>query len=53
VIGPHATVTGTLRAEQEIDLYVSNSATIGTVTGAKAIMFTGEEPSATDLAVEK
>jgi len=53
VIGPNATVTGAIRAEQEIDLYVSNRATIGTVTGAKAILFTGEEPSATDMAVEK
>jgi DUF4097 and DUF4098 domain-containing protein YvlB len=53
IIGPNATVTGTLRAEQEIDLYVSNRATIGTVTGAKAIMFTGDEPSAAEMAVEK
>jgi len=44
VIGPDATVTGTLRAEQEIDLYVSDRATIGAVTGAKAIMFKGDEP---------
>jgi DUF4097 and DUF4098 domain-containing protein YvlB len=44
VIGPGATVTGSLRFEREVKLYVSDRATIGAVTGATAIRFSGESP---------
>jgi len=44
VIGPHATVQGTLAFKREVELYVSDSATIGNVEGAKAIKFGGEKP---------
>jgi len=44
VIGPGAIVSGALRFEREVQLYVSDSAQIGSVTGAKAIKFSGEEP---------
>ena len=58
VIGPGAVVEGALRFEHEVELYVSNSAKIGPVQGAKAIMFSGDSPSgadrsAADTAVEK
>jgi hypothetical protein len=46
VIGPHATVQGTLTFKREVELYVSDSATIGKVDGAKAVMFSGEQPPA-------
>jgi DUF4097 and DUF4098 domain-containing protein YvlB len=44
VIGPGATVQGELRFERTVQLYVSDKATIGTVTGATAIPFTGDTP---------
>jgi hypothetical protein len=44
VIGPGATVQGELRFEQTVQLFVSDKATIGTVTGATSIPFTGETP---------
>ncbi|MHB8477996.1 MAG: DUF4097 family beta strand repeat-containing protein [Steroidobacteraceae bacterium] len=44
VIGPGATVQGELRFERTVQLYVSDKATIGTVTGATAITFTGDTP---------
>ncbi|MGA9423024.1 MAG: hypothetical protein WBW61_11720 [Rhodanobacteraceae bacterium] len=44
VIGPHAVVAGTLDIRRDVDLYVSDSATIGTVSGAKAIGFSGDSP---------
>lgn len=44
VIGPGATVRGELRFERTVKLYVSDKATIGTVTGATPISFTGETP---------
>lgn len=44
VIGPGATVDGPLRFEHEVELYVSDKATIGTVSGAKAIRFSGDNP---------
>jgi cytoskeletal protein CcmA (bactofilin family) len=44
VIGPGATVQGELRFERPVQLYVSDKATIGTVTGASPIPFTGENP---------
>jgi hypothetical protein len=44
VIGPGATVQGDLRFERTVQLYVSDKATIGTVTGATAIAFSGDTP---------
>ncbi len=44
VIGPGATVSGELRFEREVKLYVSDQATVGTVTGATAIPFSGDSP---------
>ncbi len=44
VIGPRAVVTGTLEFRREVDLFVSDSAKIGTVTGAKAQKFSGDHP---------
>lgn len=44
VIGPGATVSGDLRFERKVKLYVSDKATIGTVIGATAVPFTGEAP---------
>jgi hypothetical protein len=44
VIGPGATVQGELRFERKVRLYVSDRATIGTVTGATPIPFTGDSP---------
>jgi cytoskeletal protein CcmA (bactofilin family) len=45
VIGPGATVQGELRFERPVQLFVSDKATIGTVTGATPIPFSGERPS--------
>src|SRR5258708_32992392 len=45
VIGPGAVVQGDLRFERRVKLYVSDKATIGTVTGATPIMFSGDNPS--------
>jgi len=44
VIGPNAVVDGTLEFEREVELYVSNSAKIGQVKGAKPVMFSGAQP---------
>ena len=44
VIGPGATVSGELRFEREVTLYISDRATVGTVTGATAIPFSGDSP---------
>jgi hypothetical protein len=44
VIGPGATVQGELRFERTVKLFVSDKATIGTVTGATPISFTGDSP---------
>ena len=44
VIGPGATVQGELRFERTVQLFVSDKATIGTVTGATPIPFTGDAP---------
>lgn len=41
-IGPGATVQGPLRFEREVKLYVSDKATIGPVTGATPITFSGD-----------
>ena len=44
VIGPGAVVQGELRFERKVKLYVSDKATIGTVTGATPIAFSGDNP---------
>ena len=44
VIGPGATVQGEMRFEREVQLYVSDKATVGKVTGATPISFTGDSP---------
>jgi hypothetical protein len=44
VIGPGAVVQGDLRFERKVKLYVSDKATIGTVTGATPISFSGDNP---------
>jgi DUF4097 and DUF4098 domain-containing protein YvlB len=44
VIGPGATVQGDLRFERTVQLYVSDKATIGSVTGATPIPFSGDAP---------
>ena len=44
VIGPGATVQGDLRFERTVQLFVSDKATIGTVTGATPVPFTGDAP---------
>ncbi len=44
VIGPHAVVDGKLEFRREVDLYVSDTATIGAITGATAKKFTGDHP---------
>jgi len=41
VIGPGAVVQGTLKFEREVELYVSDRATIGPVAGAAPIRFAG------------
>jgi DUF4097 and DUF4098 domain-containing protein YvlB len=46
VIGPGAVVTGTLRFQCEVKLYVSDRARIGAVEGATAIAYAGEQPLA-------
>jgi cytoskeletal protein CcmA (bactofilin family) len=44
VIGPGATVEGELRFQRPVQLYVSDRAVIGAVSGATAIPFTGDVP---------
>jgi DUF4097 and DUF4098 domain-containing protein YvlB len=44
VIGPGAVVQGALRFERPVELYVSETATIGPVTGATAIRYSGTAP---------
>ncbi len=43
-IGPGAIVQGDLRFEREVKLYVSDRATIGSVTGTTPIPFSGDTP---------
>ena len=45
VIGPGAVVQGDLRFERAVELYVSDSATTGPITGATAIHFSGATPT--------
>ena len=44
VIGPGVVVQGELRFERNVKLYVSDKATIGTVTGATPLPFSGDTP---------
>ena len=44
VIGPNATVEGTLDFEREVELFVHDTAKIGTVRGATAQKFSGPTP---------
>ncbi|MEP6546260.1 MAG: hypothetical protein ABJD53_02250 [Gammaproteobacteria bacterium] len=44
VIGPGATVQGELRFDRTVQLFVSDKATIGKVTGATPITFSGDSP---------
>lgn len=44
VIGPHAIVEGTLEFRRDVELYVSDSAKVGTIKGATANTFSGDHP---------
>lgn len=44
VIGPHAIVEGTLDFRREVDLFVSDSAKVGEIKGAKPTKFSGDQP---------
>jgi len=44
VIGPHAVVQGKLTFKRDVDLFVSDSATIGQVEGATPVKFSGDQP---------
>jgi cytoskeletal protein CcmA (bactofilin family) len=44
VIGPRSVVKGALKFERTVKLYVSNSASTGTIEGAQAIKFSGDSP---------
>ncbi|HOV56603.1 MAG TPA: hypothetical protein PLN91_01845 [Rhodanobacteraceae bacterium] len=44
VIGPRAVVEGRLVFKREVELFVSDSAKIGAVEGAKAVSFSGAQP---------
>jgi len=46
IIGPGAVVSGELRFEREVDLYVSDQATVGAITGATPVHFSGDKPPA-------
>ena len=48
VIGPEATVQGTLRFDREVELFVHPSAKIGPVVGAKAQAWTDKLPPRRD-----
>ena len=48
VIGPEATVQGTLRFDREVELFVHSSAKIGTVVGATAQAWTDKLPARRD-----
>lgn len=44
VIGPDAVVEGELRFEREVELFVHDSAKIGSIVGATAVKFSSERP---------
>jgi DUF4097 and DUF4098 domain-containing protein YvlB len=45
IIGPGASVTGEMKFERTVKLYVSDKATIGAVSGAEPIRFSGDKPT--------
>jgi len=45
IIGPDAVVNGQLRFERQVELYVSDKATIGPVLGASPVRYSGEDPA--------
>lgn len=45
VIGPGAVVDGELRFDRDVQLYVSDKATVGPITGATAVRFSGDHPT--------
>jgi DUF4097 and DUF4098 domain-containing protein YvlB len=45
VIGPHAVVQGPLTFKRAVTLYVSDSATVGKIEGAKPVAFSGDKPA--------
>jgi cytoskeletal protein CcmA (bactofilin family) len=47
IIGPGAKVLGDLTFERNVHLFVSDRATIGAVTGATAVTFSGDNPPST------
>lgn len=46
IIGAGAVVQGELRFDREVHLYVSDKATVGPITGASAVKFSGDQPPA-------
>ena len=44
VIGPRAVVQGTLDFRRDVDLFISDSAKVGEIKGAKAQTFSGDRP---------
>lgn len=44
VIGPGAVVQGELRFDRDVQLYISDKATVGPITGASAVKFSGDRP---------
>jgi len=48
IIGPNSTVVGTIELEREVELYISDSAEVGAVTGKMsmddAVRFSGDKP---------
>jgi len=46
VIGPGAVVSGELRFERPVELFVSEGASVGPITGATAVRFAGDKPAA-------
>ena len=44
VIGPHAVVQGKMTFKREVELYVSDSATIAAIEGATPTKFSGDQP---------
>jgi cytoskeletal protein CcmA (bactofilin family) len=44
VVGPGAVIEGTMKFDRAVRLYVSDTATIGQVTGATPVKFSGDHP---------
>jgi DUF4097 and DUF4098 domain-containing protein YvlB len=44
VIGPGAVVQGEMRFERKVELYVSDRATVGPISGATAVRYSGQNP---------